>query len=415
MSKLPVSPLAPAAFPDMPPIDGVRLATFEAGIRYKKRADLMLAELAAGSRVAGVFTRSLCPSAPVDWCRKILPGGLARAVVCNAGNANAFTGRAGDTAAELTARVIGESLGVPTESVFLASTGVIGETLPTAALEAALPKLAKALVDSRSSNWRAAADAIRTTDTFAKGATATARIDGVEVRINGIAKGSGMIAPDMATMLGFAFTDADLPQSVLQALLADSVVKSFNSITVDSDTSTSDTVLLFATGARALSTPVDDAGDPRLSDFKSALDAVMLDLAHQIVRDGEGATKFVTVTVSGAESDDAARRIALAIGNSPLVKTALAASDANWGRLVMAIGKAGEKADRDRLSIWIGDEQCAANGILCEQYSEARATEHLKQDEVSLRCDVGVGQGQATIWTCDLTHGYIDINAGYRS
>ena len=414
-SSDPISPLAPAQFPTMPPVAGVRLATLAAGLRYQKRADLMLAELAQGTRVAGVFTRSLCPSAPVDWCRRILPRGEARAVVCNAGNANAFTGRAGDTAAELTADVIARSLAIEPESVFLASTGVIGETLPTDALRDALPKLAEGLAADSASAWEAAANAIRTTDTFAKGATASAEIAGTRVTLNGIAKGSGMIAPDMATMLAFLFTDADLPNQILQSLLADSVTRSFNSITVDSDTSTSDTVLLFATRAAGNQADIDNIDDPRLAAFKQSLDTVTLDLAHQIVRDGEGASKFVTISVSGAESDAAARRIALAIGNSPLVKTALAASDANWGRLVMAIGKAGEKADRDALSIWIGDEHCAEHGVVREAYSEARATKHLQGDEVNLRCDVGVGSGSATIWTCDLTHRYIDINAGYRS
>jgi glutamate N-acetyltransferase/amino-acid N-acetyltransferase len=293
---------------------------------------------------------------------------------------------------------------------------VIGESLPVDALTRALMPLCEARRPAEGDAWRAAADAIRTTDTVPKGATARAELDGAQVVVNGIAKGSGMIAPDMATMLAFLFTDAALPAPVLQGLLADSVERSFNRITVDSDTSTSDTVLLFATGAAPGSDPAPaDPGDPRLAGFRAALDRVTLDLAHQIVRDGEGATKFVAVTVTGAEDDAAAKRIALSIGNSPLVKTMLAAPDANWGRLVMAVGKAGEAADRDRLAIWLGGEQAAEGGRVRPGYSEARATEFLRRDEVSLRVDVGVGRGEATIWTCDLTHRYIDIIAGYRS
>ena len=411
----PVSPLAPAAFPELPPVAGVLLAAHAAGLRYHGRPDVMLAALAPGSRVAGVFTRSRCASAPVDWCRKHLARGGARAVLCNAGNANAFTGAAGEAAVLESARAVAAALEADPADVYLASTGVIGEPLGADAMRAAVGKAAEALAPPAPERWRAAADAIRTTDTFAKGAGGEARLDGETVRVAGIAKGSGMIAPDMATMLAFAFTDADLPAPVLQALLAGAVDRSFNRITVDSDTSTSDSVLLFATGAVKPARPVAEASDPRLAEFGALLDATMLDLAHQIVRDGEGARKFVEVTVEGAESDEAARRIALSIGNSPLVKTMLAASDANWGRLVMAVGKAGEAADRDRLRLWIGDEQCAEGGRVREGYSEARATEHLEGAEVRLRADVGVGAGRGTIWTCDLTHAYIDINAGYRS
>jgi glutamate N-acetyltransferase/amino-acid N-acetyltransferase len=408
------SPLAPASFPDLPPIAGVRLATHAAGLRYRSRADLFLAELAEGTTVAGTFTRSLCPSAPVDWCRRILAGGdgTARAIVCNAGNANAFTGRAGDTAAALTATTIGEALGVAPDTVYLASTGVIGETLPEDALRAGLPALADALAGPTAAGWEAAADAIRTTDTFAKGASAS--VAGTDAHVVGIAKGSGMIAPDMATMLAFVFTDLAVAPDVLQRALSSAVGASFNRITVDSDTSTSDTVLVFATG-RAGAPPVASVDDDRFGSLRTALDAVTLDLAHQIVRDGEGATKFVEVTVTGAASDEAAEVIALAIGNSPLVKTALAAEDANWGRIVMAVGKAGQAADRDRLAIWIGPEQAAEGGVVREGYDEARATAHLREPEVEVRVDVGVGSGAATIWTCDLTHGYIEINAGYRS
>jgi glutamate N-acetyltransferase/amino-acid N-acetyltransferase len=331
--------------------------------------------------------------------------------VCNAGNANAFTGKAGDTSAELTAETVAEQLRTAPHDIFLASTGVIGETLPDAALTAAIPSLVAALEPSTSAGWQAAADAIRTTDTFGKGAAAP--IAGTDAHVVGIAKGSGMIAPEMATMLAFMFTDAAVPAPLLQAALAESTEHSFNRITVDSDTSTSDTVLVFATGSADAHVGVVDS--PQYAAFRHALDAVMLDLAHQIVRDGEGATKFVTVTVAGAEDDDAAKTIAMAIGNSPLVKTALAAEDANWGRIVMAVGKAGQRADRDALTIHIGPELVAAGGVQHPDYSEAQATQHLKQPEVDIAVDVGIGDGSATIWSCDLTHGYIDINAGYRS
>ncbi len=402
------SPLAPDGFPDLPVVPGVRLAAIEAGLRYQSRADLMLAEVPPGTTVAGVFTRSRCPSAPVDWCRRILPAGRARAIVCNAGNANAFTGRAGETAAELTARTIAAAIGCRADEVFLASTGVIGETLDERALADALPILAR----SEPAGWELAANAIRTTDTFPKGSgRAVAGTGGV---VAGIAKGSGMIAPDMATMLGFVFTDLAVTTEALQQALSASVDRSYNRITVDSDTSTSDTVLLFAT-AQADHPTIEGPGSPGWDAFVSALDAVNLDLAKQIVRDGEGATKFVEVAVLGAVDDASARTIALAIGNSPLVKTALAAEDANWGRIVMAVGKAGEPADRDGLAIWIGPEQVTDAGVALEGYSEARATEHLRRSEVTITVDVGVGEGQASIWTCDLTNGYIEINAGYRT
>jgi len=398
----------------MPPIAGVELATHAAGIKYQGRADLFLAALAEGTTVAGTFTASLCPSAPVDWCRTILAEGdrTARAIVCNSGNANAFTGRAGQAAAELTATTIADELGVLPERVYLASTGVIGEPLPEDALRDGLPELAGGLDTSKPVGWEQAADAIRTTDTYAKGAFA--RIEGCASHIVGIAKGSGMIAPDMATMLAFVFTDLSVEPGLLQSCLSTAVERSFNRITVDSDTSTSDTVLLFATGEQIDEDLVAD-DDPRLPAFRQALDDVLLDLAHQIVRDGEGATKFVEVAVTGAADDAAAKRIGLAIANSPLVKTALAAEDANWGRIVMAVGKAGEAADRDRLEIWIGSEQITAAGQVLRGYSEERATEHLQEQEVEIRVDVGVGSGAARVWTCDLTHGYIEINAGYRS
>lgn len=405
-----ISPLAPPSFPTLAPIPGVRLAAYAAGLRYEKRADLFLAELDPGTTVAGTFTQSLCPSAPVDWCRRILSGGVARAVVCNAGNANAFTGRAGATSTELTANLIAEAIGAQPDQVFLTSTGVIGETLDDSALTQALPVLAA----STEATWEDAANAIRTTDTFPKGAGCTGTYGGTPAAISGIAKGSGMIAPDMATMLGFVFTDLALTAPALQLALGEAVEHSYNRITVDSDTSTSDTVLLFATGV-AGNEPLTGPESPGWQDFVDDLRGVNLALAHQIVRDGEGATKFVEVKVTGAADDAAAKAIALSIGNSPLVKTAVAAEDANWGRIVMAVGKAGQRADRDALAIWIGDEQITQAGVVLDGYSEARATEALKHDEIVISVDVGIADGEASIWTCDLTHGYIEINAGYRS
>lgn len=409
-----VSPLAPASFPELPAVAGVELATLAAGLRYEGRADLMLALVAEGSAIAGTFTSSLCPSAPVDWCRKMLPGGRGRVIVVNSGNANAFTGRHGETAAELTATTIASALRVPAEEVFLASTGVIGENLPTEALTNALPELASGLTPATPGAWESAADAIRTTDTFAKASGLSFDVGGTEINVVGIAKGSGMIAPDMATMLSFVFTDAAVSPKALQTMLSGAVEQSYNRITVDSDTSTSDTVLLFATGA-AGNSEITGPDDPGYDELVEALGAINLDLAHQIVRDGEGATKFVEITVSGADNDQAAKVIALSVANSPLVKTAIAAEDANWGRIVMAIGKAGQRADRDSLAIWIGDEQVASGGVQHKGYSEERATDHLRNDHVKLAADVGIGSGTATVWTCDLTHGYIEINAGYRS
>ncbi len=404
-----VSPLAPAAFPAMPAVAGLRLATAAAGIRYSGRDDLMLAEMPPGTTVAGTFTRSLCTAAPVDWCRQALAasGGRGRALIVNSGNANAFTGASGYAAAVHTAESVAGALGAATHEVLVASTGVIAEDLPVERIDTALPGLVAGLDASTTAAWEAAAVAMGTTDTFAKGASAP--VAGTSAHVAGIAKGSGMIAPDMATMLAFVFTDMAMDAQTAQECLAGSVEKSFNRITVDSDTSTSDTVLLAATGTSGHST------DRHATAFRDALDAVMLDLAHQIVRDGEGATKFVAVTVTGAADAAAAEAIARAVADSPLVKTALAASDANWGRIVAAVGKAGQRADRDRLAIWIGDEQCAEGGMPHPDYSEEMATKHLLGDDIELRVDVGVGHGEATIWTCDLTHGYIDINAGYRT
>ena len=411
---VPVSPLAPKSLPVVPAVAGVRFATGEAGIRYKGRTDVLLALFDEGTTVAGVLTRSKCPSAPVDWCRANLPGGRARALVVNSGNANAFTGAVGARAAQRTAALAVEALGVPEGEVFLASTGVIGEPLDASRFDGVLGRLAAeagpdGLVD--------AARAIMTTDTFPKVATAEATIAGVPVRLNGIAKGAGMIAPDMATMLSFLFTDAPIAAPALQAMLSDAVGRSFNAITVDSDTSTSDTLLLFATGAaRAHGAPdIASADDPRLAAFKQALDRITLDLAHLVVKDGEGARKFVAVTVSGAESDAAAKVVAASIANSPLVKTAVAGEDANWGRVVMAVGKAGERAERDRLAIWFGDIRVAEGGLRDPAYDEAAVSDYMRGDTIAIRADLGLGTGTFTMWTCDLTKAYIEINGDYRS
>jgi glutamate N-acetyltransferase/amino-acid N-acetyltransferase len=407
----PVSPLAPAGLPELPPIKGVRIATGAAGVRYAGRTDVTLAVFAPGTTVAGVLTRSKCPSAPVDWCRQNLNFGRARALVVNSGNANAFTGAAGAAAARATAHAAADLIHCKPEEVFLASTGVIGEVLPADKIVSALPFIHGQLGND---SFAAAARAIMTTDTYPKAASAIAEIDGVKVTINGIAKGSGMIAPDLATMLSFVFTDALLPADVLQTLLILGTQNSFNSITVDGDTSTSDTVLFFATGTAAHE-PVRRAGDPRLADFREKLNELLLDLAIQVVCDGEGAQKLIQVRVEGAASPKAARTIALSIANSPLVKTAIAGGDANWGRVVMAVGKSGEAAERDKLMIRFGGQPVAKNGLVDPDYDEAAAGRHVKGQKVDILVDVGVGLGAATVWTCDLTHGYIDINADYRS
>ena len=406
-----VSPLAPERFPSLTPIAGVRLAAYAAGVRYHGRNDLMLAELAPGSTVAGVFTQSTMPGQPVIWCRECLLGGRVRAIVVNSGNANVFTGLAGRQVVESTATTAGRLFGCDPKEVFIASTGVIGEPPPADRISAALPKVVPLL---SAEAWEDAARAIMTTDTFPKGATATARIDGATVRLNGFAKGSGMIAPDMATMLAYLFTDASLPASVMQPLLVAATEISFNSITIDGDTSTSDTLLLCAT-RQVRHAAITSADDPRLSDFRRALDEVCVDLTKQLARDGEGAEKFVTIEVSGAENHRAARRIGLTIGNSPLVKTAIAAGDANWGRIVMAVGRAGEKADRDRLSIAVGGIQIASEGAPVPGYNETPVAEHMQGREIHISVDLGIGAGRATVWTCDLTHGYVDINGAYRS
>ena len=406
-----ISPLAPERFPDLPPIPGVRLAAYAAGIRYAGRNDMMLAELAPGSTIAGVLTQSTMPGQPVIWCRECLPGGTVRAIVVNSGNANVFTGRAGRQVVESTAAAAARLFGCEPRQVFISSTGVIGEPPPADRISAALPKVVL-LLDGGA--WELAARAIMTTDTFPKGATATATIDGTRVRINGFCKGSGMIAPDMATMLAYVFTDAALPANVLQPLLAEANERSFNCVTVDGDTSTSDTVLLCAT-QQARHASITSPADPLLDEFRRALAGLTIDLATQLARDGEGAEKFVTIEVTGAESDRAARRIGLSIGNSPLVKTALAAGDANWGRIVMAVGKAGEKADRDRLGIAVGGIQIAAAGGPVPGYDEGPVSEHMKGRNIRIVVDIGIGSGRTTVWTCDLTHGYVDINGSYRS
>lgn len=406
-----VSPFAPERFPDLPPVRGLRLAGAATGLKKVARHDLMLAEMAPGTTAAGVFTRSRCPSAPVEWCRSILAAGSARGLVVNSGNANAFVGHRGDRTVGLTVAAAAELLRAKPEEIFVASTGVIGQVLPENAIPQRLPGLAETLSDSA---WHDAARAIMTTDTFAKGAFRTARIGGGEVTVAGIAKGSGMIAPDMATMLSFVFTDAAIPADALQKILARGADRSFNAITVDGDTSTSDTLLLFATG-QAAHPAVADASDGALRDFRRAVEEVLADLATQVVKDGEGASKFITIDVSGATSARAARRIGLSIANSPLVKTAIAGEDANWGRIVMAVGKAGEKADRDRLSISMGGVAITEAGELRPDYDEAPVAEHLKGREIDIAVDLGLGRGRARVWTCDLTHDYIAINADYRS
>ncbi len=409
-----VSPLAPPSLPELRPVEGVRFASGAAGIRYKGRTDVLLALFDEGTQVAGVFTRSKCPSAPVDWCRARLGGGLARALVVNSGNANAFTGKRGVEATALTAKLASAALGVPEAEIFLASTGVIGEPLEATRFEGVLDRLRDAASPDAILD---AARAIMTTDTFPKVALASATIGGVTVTISGMAKGAGMIAPDMATMLSFVFTDAPIAAGALQVLLGEGVESSFNAITVDSDTSTSDTLMVFATGAAARrgAPAISAADDPRLAGFRAALDGVLLDLAHQVVKDGEGARKFIAVTVEGAEDAAAARRIAFSIANSPLVKTAVAGEDANWGRVVMAVGKAGERADRDRLAIWFGGVRVAHEGMRDPAYDEAQVSALMREPHVPIRVDLGLGSGSATVWTCDLTKEYIAINGDYRS
>ncbi|MCA0908174.1 bifunctional glutamate N-acetyltransferase/amino-acid acetyltransferase ArgJ [Ruegeria marisrubri] len=402
-----VSPLAPASFPELPAIDGVRFATVEAGVRYQGRTDVMLAVLDPGTSVAGVFTRSATRAAPVLDCQKKIggPSDGPAAILVNSGNANAFTGHYGQTSVAEVTQAVSKATGVPVERVFTSSTGVIGEPLPhdriISQLEALKSGLSRHAIED-------AARAIMTTDTFPKGASAQVEIGCKTVSIAGIAKGSGMIAPDMATMLVYIFTDARVEQSALQEMLSAQTDRTFNCITVDGDTSTSDTLLLCATGASG----VDATGDAA---FAQALETVMLDLAQQVVRDGEGATKFVEIRVTGAASDADAKTHGLAIANSPLVKTAIAGEDPNWGRIVMAIGKSGAAADRDKLSISFGDILVAENGWVSPDYREEDAAEYMKGQDLVIAVDLGLGGGKSTVWTCDLTHGYIEINADYRS
>ncbi|MDE2016827.1 MAG: bifunctional glutamate N-acetyltransferase/amino-acid acetyltransferase ArgJ [Hyphomicrobiales bacterium] len=404
----PISPLAPKSFADLPAIRGLRFASAAAGVRYAGRTDVTLAVFDAPARVAGVFTRSKCPSAPVEWCRARLPRGTARALLVNSGNANAFTGHAGLDAVARVGAAAAKAIGCAAEDVYMASTGVIGEPLDPAKIGAVLGSLAAAAAPSGMSE---AARAIMTTDTYPKVATARFEVDGRTCTLNAMAKGAGMIAPDMATMLSFAFTDAPVAAPAMQALLTKAVAKSFNAITVDGDTSTSDTLLLFSTGAPEIADPA----DRRLAGFRRALDRVLLDLAHQVVRDGEGARKFVEIAVEGAASARAAKRIAMSIANSPLVKTAIAGEDANWGRVVMAVGKAGEKAERDRLAIWFGATRVAAEGLRDPAYDEAAVSAYMKGEKIDVKVDLGIGRGKARVWTCDLTKEYVAINGDYRS
>ncbi|KRB79324.1 arginine biosynthesis protein ArgJ [Sphingomonas sp. Root710] len=404
------SPLAPDSFPALPAIAGVRAAVTRAGYKNWERSDLTYVAFTKGTAVAGVTTKSKCPSPEVEWCRAALPLGRARALVVNAGNSNAFTGNRGRAAVEaITARVAG-AIGCKPSDVFVASTGVIGVPLPIDKAEAGID----AVLAAPQASWEEAAATIMTTDTFAKAATASAIVGGQRVELVGIVKGSGMIAPDMATMLGFIFTDAAIAPGLLQAMLDRANGKSFSCITVDGDTSTSDTVLAFATG-KAGNPPLETIDDAGADAFQAALTEICLQLAHLVVRDGEGASKFISITVEGAESDESAHRIGLSIANSPLVKTAIAGEDANWGRVVMAVGKAGEPAERDKLSIRFGATQVAAGGLAVEGYDETPVAAHLKGQEIDIGVDLGLGNGRATVWTCDLTHGYIAINADYRS
>ncbi len=407
-----ISPLAPKHVPDMPAIPGVRLATAAAGIRYPGRTDVLLALFDAGTTVAGVFTQSKCASAPVEWCREHMKGGKARALVVNSGNANAFTGKTGRAATRLTADLAAKAAGCARAEIFLASTGVIGEPLDARKFAGVMDGL---VANAKPDGFLDAARAIMTTDTFPKVATATAKLGNATVTVNGMAKGAGMIAPDMATMLSFVFTDAAISAPVLRALLKEGVADTFNAVTIDGDTSTSDTLLIFATGQADDAPRIARASDPRLRGFRQALHAVLADLSEQIARDGEGARKLVEIVVEGAVSDKSARRIAMSIANSPLVKTAIAGEDANWGRVVMAVGKAGEPADRDKLSIWFGGIRVAHKGARDPSYDEAKVSGQMKKPEISLKVALGLGKGRDRVLTCDLTKEYIAINGDYRS
>ena len=413
MSSNSISPFAPKTFPSLPPIAGFTMATAKAGVKYKNRTDLWVLRADSGTQVAGVFTKNLCPGAPVDWSRKALEvqTDAPRVLVVNSGSANVFGGQKSRDAVAETAQGAEAVFGAQSQAVLLASTGVIGEALEASKLTDKFAQIRDTLTGD---GWEAAARAIMTTDTHPKGATATAQIRGTPVQINGIAKGSGMIAPDMATMLSFIATDANIPQSVLQDLLREAVGPTFNSITVDSDTSTSDTVLLLAS-CKAGHEPITDIDDAALLNFKTALHGVLHELAMQVIKDGEGISKFITIDVGGAVSHDSAKVIGLSIANSPLVKTAIAGEDANWGRIVMAVGKAGEPAERDKLSIWIGPHLLAKHGEKNSVYTEAAGAAYMKNSEINIKVDMGLGHGTSRVYGCDLTHSYIDINADYRS
>ena len=404
-----ISPLAPKLYPELPALKGVTLSAVEAGIKYVGRKDLCVIHFDKPAEIAGVFTSSKCPSAPVDWCRAHLAKGKAKVIVVNSGNANAFTGKRGLAATEMTAQAAALVFDCNPKSVFLASTGVIGEPLETDGFDEKL-RMASAIL--KSDGWHEAAQAIMTTDTYPKLSTRSFVVDGNTYHLNGIAKGSGMIAPDMATMLGFLVTDLPIEHKLLQKLLGRVTKTSFNAVTIDSDTSTSDTVLLCSVGSGK---KINDTKDRRLRAFKKALGEVMHELAMLLVRDGEGATKQVGITVTGAKSKRAARRIAMTIANSPLVKTAIAGEDANWGRIVMAVGKAGEQADRDKLQIAFGDLVVARDGERVADYSEEEASQIMQQDEIEISVDLGLGKGSAKVWTCDLTKDYVAINGDYRS
>jgi glutamate N-acetyltransferase / amino-acid N-acetyltransferase len=409
-----VSPLAPTEVPDMPVIAGVKLATAAAGIRYKGRTDVLLAVMDKGTAVGGVFTQSKCPGAPVEWCRAKLSGGQARALVVNSGNANAFTGKTGRQATALTASIAAKAVGCKPGEVFLASTGVIGEPLDATKFDGVLGTLAESAAPG---DWMSAAKAIMTTDTFPKVATATVRLGKARVTINGMAKGAGMIMPDMATMLSFVFTDAPLSSAVLQSLLKSGVEDTFNAVTIDSDTSTSDTLLAFATGTAAAdgAPKITRAGDRRLKAFTKAFRGVLANLSEQVARDGEGARKLIEVIVQGATTKNSARRIAMSVANSPLVKTAVAGEDANWGRVVMAVGKAGEPADRDKLSISFNGIRVARRGARDPSYNEAEVSEAMKSPKIQIKISLGLGKGRDRVLTCDLTKEYVAINGDYRS
>ncbi len=406
------SPLAPAAFPALPEIAGVTRHIARAHYKNWDRCDLTYVELTPGTVVAGVTTQNVCCSTEVEMCREGIAHGRARALIVNAGNSNAFTGYRGREAVEQIVDQVAAHLACDPREVFVCSTGVIGVPLPKDKAHAGVAKVIS--FDTPSASWEETAQTITTTDTFPKGAAASAVVGDTTVQVAGIVKGSGMIAPDMATMLGYIFTDAAVAPDLLQAMLSEATAGSFNAITVDSDTSTSDTVLLFATGL-AGNPVLTTRDDPGADALYAAIRSVALDLAQLVVRDGEGASKFIEIAVTGAVSDASAKRVALSIANSPLVKTAIAGEDANWGRVVMAVGKAGEPADRDRLAIRFGDHWVAKDGLPVDGYDEGPVAAHLKGQDIRVGADLGLGDGRATVWTCDLTHGYISINADYRS